>query len=197
VFTDDDCLPDRGWIAAFAAAADAPSQAMVLEGRTVAGRPFSGPFETAPVNETGGCLWSCNFAIRAGVFWRHGGFDEAFRHAHLEDVDLRARLGKSGIRPVFTAAATVVHPPRPVGSLARQVRGYESYFYYARKHGVTLTAAGLGWRAFVRWRWSALRSSRSAGEALRYCGRCAAEAAMLGPLCLRWMIRGVGGPHEP
>lgn len=189
VFTDDDCLPDATWLAAFAAASDARPDAVILEGRTHSGRPCAGPFEMAPVNETGGWLWSCNFAIRRETFRSLGGFDDAFPTAHLEDVDFRERAKRAQCVMVFVPAALVVHPPRPISPVFRQVRSYRSYFYYARKHGVTLNAAGLGWHSFARWRWVSLRSCRSLGEVGRYLIRCLCEAVLLGPLVVWWRCR--------
>jgi GT2 family glycosyltransferase len=196
-FTDDDCLPGPAWLSAFAAAADARGDALVLEGSTGTGRPLAGPFETAPVNEEGGRLWACNFAIRAATFRDIGGFDTRFPDAHLEDVDLRTRIEKAGIRPIFVPAARVIHPPRRLGPVAAQALAYESYFYYARKHGVTLRSAGLSWGSAIRWRLASLRRSKSAGEALRYCLRCAAEAVLLPPLCGVWAWRHRSRPARP
>jgi glycosyltransferase involved in cell wall biosynthesis len=52
VFTDDDCLPSRDWLAAYAAAAT--DEARVLEGKTVACGFRDRLDMECPVNETGG-----------------------------------------------------------------------------------------------------------------------------------------------
>lgn len=189
-FTDDDCRPEPGWLAAFAAAHAASPTIPVWEGRTFCRAPVPGPFRFAPLNESGGKLWSCNLAVRRPVFVAQRGFDAAFPHPHLEDVDFQRRLVAAGVAVRFCAAAAVEHPPRPVGPVWRQARSHASYFYFARKHGVTLAAAGLSPRAYVRWRLACLRSSRSAGEALRFGGRCLAELGCLLPLLLWWQISG-------
>lgn len=184
-FTDDDCVPAPGWLAAFAAAAQATPDLAVLEGRTTSGPVAMGALEIAPVNESGGYLWSCNFAIRAEAFRGVGGFDE-WLGSDLEDVDLRVRLGRAGLRTEFVPSATVMHPPRPLRPIVRQVLGHKTYFQFARKHGVSLRDAGLSWRPYAVWRWQILRRSRDAGEVARFALRCLAEAVLLLPLCLWW-----------
>lgn len=143
VFTDDDCLPAKEWLRAFAAHVGDHPKAEVLEGRTNTGGIACGSFETAPVNETGGFLWSCNLAIRRSLFDAIGGFDENFPSAHMEDVDLRWRLRERGSRVEFVADALVVHPPRPISGLWKDTRKNEANVYFARKHGVSVAEAGL------------------------------------------------------
>lgn len=187
VFTDDDCLPEPGWLQAFAAA---PPDRGILEGRTITDRPEFGPFETAPINERGGLLWSCNLAVRARVFRELGGFDDMFPSPHLEDVDFRVRARRAGVAMEFVPAATVVHPPRAVASVWRQVKQERSYFYFARKHQMSLREAGLSAHAFLRGRYGALRRSRSTGEAVRYAARAAIDGVLLAGACVWWGMTG-------
>jgi len=98
VFTDDDCLPQPGWIEAYAALAD---QVDLLEGRTSAAGTRMRVDEECPINETGGFLWSCNFAIRRTVFLALGGFNEDFPAAAMEDVELNLRASKAGLSRAF------------------------------------------------------------------------------------------------
>jgi GT2 family glycosyltransferase len=109
VFTDDDCLPQPGWIVAFARFAH---QCDVMEGRTSAVGLRTRIDEECPINETGGYLWSCNFAIKRTIFLAMGGFNELFPAPAMEDVDLRVRIGKQGLEPRFVPAALVYHPWR-------------------------------------------------------------------------------------
>jgi glycosyltransferase involved in cell wall biosynthesis len=109
VFADDDTQPGREWLAAIV---DASAGVDVVEGRTTCLAGVRSPREHAPVNETGGWWWSCNLAVRRDVFARLGGFDERFRVAHMEDVDLRERARKLGVTSRFAPHATVDHPPR-------------------------------------------------------------------------------------
>jgi GT2 family glycosyltransferase len=108
VFTDDDCLPARDWLEAYRSAIEPGID--VYEGKTTSA-PL-GLLEEAPVNLTGGCLWSCNFAIPAEVFQVVGGFDESFKYATCEDIDLHGRLRRAGYGFKFVEGAIVEHPPR-------------------------------------------------------------------------------------
>lgn len=118
IFTDDDCLPESGWLAGYRAAIERTPGATVFEGRTYADRPQRSLAEGAPINEAGGNLWSCNFAVRTAVFRELGGFDERFPFAAMEDKDLHLRLLKAGHRPQFIAEAAICHP-------WKQIRGWK------------------------------------------------------------------------
>lgn len=108
-FTDDDCLPTPGWLLAFTRVIG--SGIHVLEGKTTCPQSFQGPLVIAPVNLTGGCLWSCNLMVRARLFAEIGGFDPFFPHAADEDTDLRERLQRAGHAWQFVPDAVVDHPP--------------------------------------------------------------------------------------
>ena len=129
-FTDDDCLPQAGWLETFAENTEHP----LLEGRTIADRPQERLDEESPMNESGGLLWSCNFAIRKSLFEEIGGFDETFPHAAMEDVDLRVRLEKAGHRPKFLPGAVVVHPFRRVKGADFQQKRYLSAQHFLKLH---------------------------------------------------------------
>jgi len=122
VFTDDDCMPSAEWLSAFAAAAHDDSAARVLEGRTHVDRPRAHPLETSPINEEGGYLWSCNFAIERALFEEMAGFNERFPFNAMEDRELHVRLRQRGIAPVFCPAAAVVHPWRLIADLREHRR---------------------------------------------------------------------------
>jgi GT2 family glycosyltransferase len=109
VFTDDDCLPQPGWLEAYASIG---GKYEVMEGRTSAEGIRSRVDEECPTNETGGYLWSCNLAIKKDIFMRLGGFNEDFPAAAMEDVDLRKRIEKEGIDWIFVQDAVVKHPWR-------------------------------------------------------------------------------------
>lgn len=140
VFADDDIVPSRAWLAAFAAAATTGS---VLEGRTTCQAGIQSPREHAPENNDGGLLWSCNFAIRRAVFVSVAGFDEGFAFPHMEDADLRERLRAAGHAITWVPEAIVDHPPRrlPTGSRLGAYREAEVRFLY--KYGAPRP---------VRWR---------------------------------------------
>lgn len=111
VFTDDDCIPDLGWLDAYVAAhrPDVP----LYEGKTDWPEPYNRLIEEAPLNRTGGCLWSCNMMIESRLFSQMGGFDETFPTAANEDSDFRERLRAAGFTSTFVEQAMVLHPPRP------------------------------------------------------------------------------------
>jgi GT2 family glycosyltransferase len=121
VFVDDDCLPEPGWLEGYARAISGFPGVHVFEGKTVAGSPRSRLDEEAPVNTTGGLLWSCNICHNREVFHRLGGFCEKFPHPCLEDIEWRYRLGNAGETTVFVENAVVLHPWR---RFAKTFRAY-------------------------------------------------------------------------
>jgi GT2 family glycosyltransferase len=131
VFTDDDCLPSSGWLSAFWASTGFTN---VLEGLTRADRERQSYAEEAPLNLTGGYLWSCNFAIRKATFENVGGFDENYPAPAMEDCDLRETLREKGFKSLFVKEAAVVHPWRPAKPLEHWEQHYHCYCYYQRKH---------------------------------------------------------------
>jgi GT2 family glycosyltransferase len=133
-FTDDDCLPDRGWLSAYAAEIEAGRKHSVFEGRTYADSPRPTLASVAPINESGGYLWSCNFAIHRDVFNRLNGFDERFPFAAMEDVDLSLRLNAAGHPAYFVSDASVCHPWRTLRGI-RALRQHEhSTLIYLQIH---------------------------------------------------------------
>lgn len=145
VFTDDDVVPGREWLAAYGAAAAsvAAAGAQVLEGRTTCDAGLKSPLFHAPINHAGGRLWSCNFAITRSLFGALGGFDEGFVFPHMEDADLCARLRHTGQAMAWVSEARVDHPPRrqPPGARLGAYRAAEVRYMY--KHGAARP---------VRWR---------------------------------------------
>lgn len=133
-FTDDDCLPDPEWIEAYAKAIVAEPFCSIFEGRTYVDRPKQTFAETSPVNELGGCLWSCNIAIQKQLFESLTGFDERFPYAAMEDVDLKLRLRKIGQKFSFVKAASVCHPWRLKGGWKQLKQHHESTFIYLSLH---------------------------------------------------------------
>jgi GT2 family glycosyltransferase len=110
VFLDDDCIPDPDLIATYQAAASRNPDTGVFEGRISATRKATGFADSVPENETGGYLWSCNFAIRRELFNNCNGFDGRFPFAAVEDVDLYFRVKKLSA-VLFLPEARVWHDP--------------------------------------------------------------------------------------
>lgn len=115
-FTDDDCLPVPGWLAAGVAALERDARLVGVMGQTLV------PLPPAPTDYevTVAGLQRSEF-ITANCFYRRaaleavGGFDERFSMAWREDSDLfftlldRYGAGRLGREPT----ALVVHPVRP------------------------------------------------------------------------------------
>ncbi|HVU37073.1 MAG TPA: glycosyltransferase [Opitutales bacterium] len=133
-FTDDDCLPEAGWLAGLAEAIAAHPVHAAWEGATrpVGTQKFVN--ETAPLNTHGGYLWSCNLAVRRADFAALKGFDERFAYASMEDVDFRERLKSGGRSFGFAAKAVVGHPWREQRGAKAFTRYRESFYLYLRLH---------------------------------------------------------------
>lgn len=141
IFLDDDCRPQSDLVAEYQRAAGAEPECGVFEGRITAEGKGTGFGDTAPSNETGGYLWSCNFAMRRNLFTSIGGFDERYPFPAMEDVDLHFRVArKSQIR--FLPTARVFHGiERRVGR--KILRHYAlSHLLYLHLHGLKATRHG-------------------------------------------------------
>lgn len=133
LFLDDDCYLQADLLQTYAARIKAYPQADVVEGaiHAVGERPNGN--HHAPLNTTGGVLWSCNLLVKRSVFEAVGGFDEEFPFACLEDCDLAERLKVHRALIVFADDAVVYHPWRSVSE--REVsRAIISHAIYAQKH---------------------------------------------------------------
>jgi GT2 family glycosyltransferase len=141
IFLDDDCRPEPNLVAEYQQAAAANSGGAVFEGRISAEGNATGFGDVAPVNETGGHLWSCNFAVRRSLFQSVGGFDERFPFPAVEDMDFYFRVAAES--PVqFVPGARVFHAfDRRAGW--RFVKHHAlSLLLYLHLHGVKETGMG-------------------------------------------------------
>lgn len=118
-FTDDDCRPDPGWLAALAATArHAPRD--VLQGsvrsdpneaEVLARVPWARTLHVDPPN------WhapTANIAFPRKLLQRLGGFDEQIRGPGGEDTDIWARAEDVGARLVAVPQARVYHAVHPM-----------------------------------------------------------------------------------
>jgi GT2 family glycosyltransferase len=175
IFLDDDCLPEPGWLAAYATAARAEID--VLEGRTECPAPDRFAFDEVVENLEGGAYWSCNLAVRREVFLRLGGFDEDFTDAYGEDMELAWRM--RGLKREFVPGARVVHPVRRMNfyRLLRRTAGHRWMLLCRMKtEGRTDGPAGAAARLIVREYLDALRLFRGLGRERRRIKRRALEA---------------------
>lgn len=111
IFLDDDCEPQPGWLKACREAIR-PGTADLLEGAVEAIGWTGHPLDERVENLLGGVFWSCNLAVRRSVFEKSGGFDEDFKQAAFEDMELAERLKRLGARTAFVQHARVLHPVR-------------------------------------------------------------------------------------
>lgn len=113
-FTDDDCVPQPGWLAGLTRAL---RESDIVQGRTEpdpAQEANRGPFShTMHVKGENGYYATCNIAYRRAVLERVGGFDETFRRPYGEDIDLAWRAKEIGATSTFARDALVLHDIRP------------------------------------------------------------------------------------
>lgn len=154
-FTDDDCRPAPGWLAAGVRA--------MAEGRHVvvgAVIPPSGA-NVGPLRRP---LWVLHwrFFECANVFYRRedfdavGGFDAAFSTVGGEDTDLGLRVCKQGAEPRFEPDAVVEHPLRVMtarSALREAARWYDIPLLFKRhpEQRRQLLDSPLMWRSAHRW----------------------------------------------
>lgn len=175
VFTDDDCLPSPGWLEGFARSVRLGVP--IYEGRTTCEAGVASPLEHAPVNETGGWLWSCNMMVRCDVYQSLGGFDEEFPHPHMEDVDFRERAVGAGHEFVFVPEAVVDHPPRLMKTGAAIAKTHESEYLFYYKCGGSGPFASQHLRRLLGFRGRALLRCRRARHLLPSLGSTLTELA--------------------
>lgn len=158
VFTDDDCLPSPQWLEEYKKAIE--EKILVYEGKTICKIGIQSPLMTAPVNLTGGYLWSCNMMTHKILFDELSGFDENFPYAAMEDVDFRERLKQRGYEFPFVEGATVDHPPRrlPWGTVLSAQQ--ESYIMMWYKSGNTKPVRGVLLYRTMKSRLNTIRKNR-------------------------------------
>lgn len=159
-FTDDDCEPDRDWLAGLAAAFE--------KGCDAAGGPNlpppAGNDAEAIVAAAPGApshvmlddmeaehLPGCNLAVRRSSYFAAGGFDPVFTTAG-DDVDFCWRLRDHGFRMGFAPTAFVWHHRRPSlrGYLRQQIGYGKAEALLIAKHPQRFTAQGdARWEGFV------------------------------------------------
>ena len=134
-FTDDDCLPEPGWLRA---GCDA-----IARGATAATGRVVVPLPDAPTDyelnaaglETAEFV-TANCFCRRDVLGALGGFDERFATAWREDSDLHFSLLERGDLITHVPDAVVVHPVRPAawGVSLRQQRKSQYNALLFKKH---------------------------------------------------------------
>ena len=120
VFTDDDCIPDPGWLSSLAKRFENDSEC-VVGGRTVndlSNNPYSSASQLLidylykhynAIPGKASLLTSNNLAIPASLFRDAGGFDGGFTRAAAEDRELCDRLRHRGVRLTYAPEVIVLH----------------------------------------------------------------------------------------
>lgn len=131
IFLDDDCLPQQNWLLSYELAIK-KNTGLVLEGKTIANKSKTRYDEVAPINITGGKLWSCNFAIQKKLFFSLNGFDENYPFSTMEDIDFKERL-KLITQFQFIENSLVIHPWRRRVAFKNFKLRIQSQRYFAKK----------------------------------------------------------------
>lgn len=122
LFTDDDCVPQPGWVRTMASTLD---DVDMVQGATVPApeqRHLLGPFaRTMDVTTETGYYQTCNVGYRRAVLERVGGFDDELTLCG-EDIELATRALATGATTAFRGDAEVHHDVRP-SSLREHLRG--------------------------------------------------------------------------
>jgi len=127
LFTDDDCLPQEGWIENFR---EFTSAFDVLIGQVLPYGIKQAFDEECPINTSGAHLWSCNFAIHNKHFIALGGFNECFPYPAMEDCEIFQRILKYDLRFCYIESAIILHPWRKIPGVQSIVKHAKSEAYY-------------------------------------------------------------------
>ncbi len=137
-FTDDDTVPEAGWLAAGLAALRGDPSLAAVAGKVVVplspGRPTDHEKMTQGLQHAR--FVTANAFVRRAALEDVGGFDERFERAWREDSDLHFRLEQEAGPVGRCDAAVVLHPVRPEGwgvSLRQQRNVFFDALLY-RKH---------------------------------------------------------------
>lgn len=206
-FTDDDCLPEPGWLEAAAEALARPGT-YAVHGPTRSSTPPIAPFiHSVHIGREHGVA-TANFAVRKQQLLAVGGFDETFAVPYFEDEDLSRRLAARFGEIGWREEMVVVHPPRQakIGGMWRHAAFAYYLPYMQRKHPgywsgwlpavrtralvkgavvavgtigplVGLPALAVGWLGLLAWQVSRLR--RILHEALKHGARVPLDAQLV------------------
>lgn len=134
-FTDDDCLPEKGWLKA-GVGAFTDGVAGVSGRLLVPLPPEPTDYEYNTAQLECGEFVTANCFYRRSVLMQVGGFDERFTAAWREDSDLFFTLLERNEHCIFISDAVVVHPVRPAHwgvSLSQQWKSMFNALLY-KKH---------------------------------------------------------------
>jgi len=190
--TDDDCVPDAGWVAAIARAFSEPAAPGAVTGRVLplgAEKPgeyaLSSRTATQRIDYFGRVLpWSvgtgANVAVRQQWLARVGGYDERLgagsAGAAGEDIDLLYRLLRAGTRIRYEPDAIVYHQRQ---SHARRLATRASYGRGIGACCAVWLRRGDPHAVMLLGRWLASRVRRLVGAAARRDGAAVREELLV------------------
>ncbi|MCX6802005.1 MAG: glycosyltransferase [Candidatus Diapherotrites archaeon] len=108
-FTDDDCLPEKGWLERISVAFEKDKGLAGIEGLTW--KDNRELYCHATQNLSGGKFPACNYAFRKEWLESVKGFDESYNFFR-EDTDLAFKVIEAGGKISFDKNVKVFHPPR-------------------------------------------------------------------------------------
>jgi glycosyltransferase involved in cell wall biosynthesis/GT2 family glycosyltransferase len=137
IFTDDDTVPQPGWLQAAVSALSRFSDAVGIVGR-VTSPPFDVLYEHGVASDGLGNFLTCNIAYRRAALEQIGGFDAGFPYPAAEDRDLGYRMQSIG-ELHYEPQMVVLHPARPVGiaEVVRRGRFIEAEWRLHNRHPET------------------------------------------------------------
>lgn len=137
-FTDDDCEPPAGWLAALVGCADAHPDAIVQGPTQPTPRELAaeGPFtRTKRIPTPNPWYQTCNILYPRELLELLAGFDEGFPDALGEDTDLGWRAREQGAELVWCEEAEMHHAVDdlgPLGYLRTALRGADAVAVFKR-----------------------------------------------------------------
>jgi GT2 family glycosyltransferase len=205
-FTDADCAPEPGWLAALIAPFGDPRVGAVA-GRVVPAAPastvelFSALYtlrsDARPARFGRWTPWAggfptANLAVRRPLLASVGGFDESLA-IYGEDHDLCARLYGRGAEIAYAPEARVRHHHRAtVRGMLRQAFGFgRSHAWLLRRRGrglwMALPGRSFAWEGAPVTAWVEAASADKKLAALLILGAVLRPAALLVPAYLAWL----------
>jgi glycosyltransferase involved in cell wall biosynthesis len=194
-FTDADCLPEPGWLAALTSAGDAADSRTILVG-AVAVRPARNPPNAYEIYDmikgipqdryaSRGYGATANLAVSAALFRELGGFDAA--RLSGGDAEFCRRAGAAGAKVRYVPDASVEHPARDnweaIATKSRRVLGGQIVAgSFGRRAAFLLRAVSppvIAWARFARAPYPIRYRATAMWLQLRLWGTEIAEAARL------------------
>jgi GT2 family glycosyltransferase len=178
-FTDDDCVPDAGWLAAIATAFGGPDRPDVVTGRVLALEGHGGAHAVSTRTQVAAqCFqgrtipWDVgtggNGAFRRAWLERVGGFDERLGAGSpgqsAEDMDLLYRVLRAGARACYAPGAVVFHARTDRQGMRARAHAYG---FGMGAFWALLAAAGDPYALCIAARWLADRAMMLAATTCR------------------------------